>query len=176
VFSACEHGGLYCLGAQACADSATAMPGDLELAMHWHRRLGHLGYDTLANLSRAGMLEGCSLTPASCMKACKAQVCEPCMLSKMGHTSHPTRPAQQLQVLHRVHMDLCELTSGCYFSTMVDEATRFARVGILHRKSDTAAVVRTQVVWLRRRQANVYSVCDMTVVKNTCLGSCKRFS
>jgi transposase InsO family protein len=46
-----------------------------------------------------------------------------------------------------VHIDLCELAPGCYFSTMIDEATRFARVGILHRKSDTAAEVRTQVVW-----------------------------
>jgi hypothetical protein len=64
VFSAREHGGMYHLGAQACAASATAMPGDLEFAVHWHRRLGHLGYDTLAKLSRAGLLEGCSLTPA----------------------------------------------------------------------------------------------------------------
>jgi hypothetical protein len=50
-------------------------------------------------------------------------------------------------MLNRVHMDLCELAPGCYFSTMIDEATQFARVGILHRKGDTAAEVRTQVVW-----------------------------
>jgi hypothetical protein len=44
-------------------------------------------------------------------------------------------------------MDLCEIFPGCYFSTMIDEATCFARIGILHRKSDTAAEVRKQVVW-----------------------------
>jgi transposase InsO family protein len=65
----------------------------------------------------------------------------------MRRTSHLSRPAQQVQVLHRVHMDLCEIFPGCYFSTMIDEATRFGRVGILHRKSDTAAEVCTQVVW-----------------------------
>jgi transposase InsO family protein len=102
---------------------------------------------TLAKLSRAGMLEGCSLTPASFVQARKAQVCEPCMIGEMRRTSHPSRPSQKVQVLHRVHMDLCKLAPGCYFSTTVDEATRFVRVGILHRKSDTAAEVRTQVVW-----------------------------
>jgi hypothetical protein len=93
------------------------------------------------------MLEGCSLTPASFVLARKAQVCEQCMIGKMRRASHPSRPSQKVQVLHRVHMDLCELASGCYFSTMIVEATRFARVGIIHRKSDTAAEVRTQVVW-----------------------------
>jgi hypothetical protein len=62
---------LYFLGAQACAASVTAMPGELELAVHWHRRLGHLGYDTLAKLLRAGMLEGFSMTPASFVRARK---------------------------------------------------------------------------------------------------------
>jgi hypothetical protein len=147
VYSAREHGGMYYLGAQACAASATAMPGELELAVRWHCRLGHLGYDTLAKLSSAGILEGCSLTPASFVQARKAQVCEPCMKGKMRRTSHPSRPFQKVQVLHRVHMDLCELAPGCYFGTMIDEATRFARVGILHHKSDTAAEVRIQVVW-----------------------------
>jgi hypothetical protein len=74
VFSAREHGGMYYLGAQACAALAMAIPGELELAAHWHRRLCYLGYDTLAKLSRAGMLEGCSLTPASFVQARKAQI------------------------------------------------------------------------------------------------------
>jgi transposase InsO family protein len=69
------------------------------------------------------------------------------MIGKMRRTSHPSRPSQKVQVLHRVHMDLCELAPGCYFSTMIDEATRFACVMILPRKGDTAAEVCTQVVW-----------------------------
>jgi hypothetical protein len=93
VFSAREHVGMYYLGAQVCAASATAMPRELELAVHWHCRLGHFGYDTLAKLSRAGMLEGCSLTPASFVRVRKAQVCEPCMIGKMRRTSHPSRPS-----------------------------------------------------------------------------------
>jgi hypothetical protein len=101
-----------------------------ELSVHWHRSGGHLGYDTLAKLSHAGMLEGCSLTPAFFVQARKAQVREPCMIGKMRRTSHPSRPSQKVQVLHCVHMDLCELAPGCYFSTMIDEATRLARVGI----------------------------------------------
>jgi hypothetical protein len=43
VFSAHEREGMYYLEGQACVASATAIPGDLALAVHWHRRLGHLG-------------------------------------------------------------------------------------------------------------------------------------
>jgi hypothetical protein len=95
-----EHGGMYYLGAQACAASATAMPGELELAVDWHRRLGHLGYDMLAKLSRAGMLEGCSLTPASFVQAshpcvhfrrfrCCIVFTWTCASSPLGATSAP---------------------------------------------------------------------------------------
>jgi hypothetical protein len=177
VFFAREHGGMYYLGAQVCAASATAMPGDLDLAVHWHRRLGHMGYDTLAKLSRAGMLEGYSLTPASFVQARKAQVCDPCMIGKMRLTSHPSRPSQQVQVLHCVHMDLCKLVPGCYFSTMIDEATRFSqRVRVLHRKSDTAAEVRTQVVWCETQTGKRIQRVRHDRGGDTRLGSCKRFS
>jgi hypothetical protein len=57
-------------------------------------------------------------------------------------------------VLHRIHMDLCELAPGCCFSTMIDEATRFARVGILHRKSDTLVVTER-----RRSESSILTSC-----------------
>jgi hypothetical protein len=120
---------------------------------------GDLGAPTLAKLSRAGILEGYSLAPASYVQARQAQVCDPCMIGKMRRTSHLSCPSQKVQVLHCVHMDLCELAPGSYFSTMIDEATRFARVGIFHRKSDTAAEVRTQVVWCETKTGKACTAC-----------------
>jgi hypothetical protein len=85
VFSAHEREGMYYLEGQACVASATAIPGDVALAVHWHRRLGHLGDETLSKLSRAGMLEGCALTPASGCRRRHGSLCSNC--------GHP-RPAQ----------------------------------------------------------------------------------
>jgi hypothetical protein len=59
-----------------------------------------------------------------------------------------------MRVLHRVHMDLCELQPGLYIATVVDEATRYACVGLLHGTSDTAAEVRKQIRWCKTQTDN----------------------
>ena len=97
-----------------------------------------------------GMLDGSTLTPAQIMQARDLCVCEPCIKGKMRRTSHPLRRAPRpVRVLHRLHMDLCELPLGPdrYFASMVDEATRYARLVLLQRKSDNAAAVRTGIIW-----------------------------
>jgi hypothetical protein len=66
------------------------------------------------------------------------------VVGKLRRVSHPSRPPWPVHVLHCLLMDLCALP-GLYFclvyhggqSTFVDEATRYACVGLLHRKSYT---------------------------------------
>jgi hypothetical protein len=127
--------------------AASVTSHDVELARQWNRRLGHLGYSTLAGLTRRGLVSGCSTSPAAFMQASKQQVCQPCMEGKLRRGLHQTRHPRLVRVLHRLHMDLCELRPGLYFATVVDEATRYACVGLLHHKSDTAAEVRKQIIW-----------------------------
>jgi hypothetical protein len=131
VFTASAHGELYFLDELVSA-AASVASHDLELARQWHRRLGHLGFSTLAGLKRRGLLSGCSRSPAAFMQASKQQVCQPCMEGKLLRGSHPSRPPRLVRVLHRLHMDLCELRPRLYFATAVDEATRYACVGLLH--------------------------------------------
>ena len=52
-----------------------------------------------------------------------------------------------MRVLHRVHMDLCDLPGKGYMASLLDEATRYARVVLLQRKSDNAVAVRQLITW-----------------------------
>jgi hypothetical protein len=113
----------------------------------WHGRLGHLGFSTLADLTRSGLIQGCTVTASEFMQARRLQACEPCALGKMRRVPHPLRPAQKIGLLSRLHADLCQLGQGCYLSTFIDEATRYALIGVQRTKSDTAANVRRWVAW-----------------------------
>jgi transposase InsO family protein len=147
VFIASTQGDLYFLDEQPSAAVAGVTSREVELAQQWHRRLGHQGFSALAGLALKRMLNGCSMSPASFMQASKQQVCQPCVVGKMRRALHPSRSPKLVRVLHRVHVDLCELLPGLYFATVVDEATRYACVGLLNRKSDTAAEIRRQIIW-----------------------------
>jgi transposase InsO family protein len=81
------------------------------------------------------------------MQARRLQACEPCALGKMRRVPHLPRPAQKIGVLSHMHADLCQLGPGCYLSTFIDEATRYALIGVQRTKSDTAANVRRWVAW-----------------------------
>jgi hypothetical protein len=85
-------------------------------------------------------------TRAEFMQAGKER-CQPCGVGMMQRTSHPARVPQPVWVLHRVYIDLCDLSLGGYFGTMIDEATRYATVELLQRKGDEAAAVRRTLTW-----------------------------
>ena len=146
VCTATLRDGLYFLDEQHHACAAAVDPRAIARAWQWHRALGHLGFGTLAELCRSGLLDDSALTPEAFMQAREQSACEPCLVGKLRRTSHPLRVPRPVRILHRLHMDLCELR-GVYFATVIDEATRFARVVLLVRKSDTAEAVRKLILW-----------------------------
>jgi hypothetical protein len=81
--------------------------------VQWHRRLGHLGYSTLADLRRSGLLHGCAVTPAVFIQARQKHVCESCALGKLRRASHLSRPPRPIRVLGCEHADLCQLVPVC---------------------------------------------------------------
>jgi hypothetical protein len=92
IFTASEHGGLFYLDTQFLA--AAAATGGVQIAVLWHQRLGHLGFSTLADLARSGLIQGCTVTASEFMQARRLQACEPCALGEMREVPHPPRPAQ----------------------------------------------------------------------------------
>jgi transposase InsO family protein len=149
VLTAGPRGDLYYLYERstlmAAARMATANARELDVARESHRSLGHEAFGTCADLCHAGMLRD-DVTPAAFVQARMESVCEPCVLGKLRRGSHPSRRPQQIRVLGRVHMYLCDLPHG-YFRTVTDEATRFCTVFLVQRKSDTEAAVRQILAW-----------------------------
>jgi hypothetical protein len=142
VFTASEQRGLFYLDTHGYVQAAAAAARGGQSAMQWHRRLGHVGFSTLADLARSGLIQGCSVTAPEFMQARWRQACESCAVGKMRRVPHPTRAPHKIGLLHQMHADLCHLSPGCYLSTFIDEASRYAIIGVQRCKSETAANVR----------------------------------
>ena len=55
----------------------------------WHRRFGHVGYASLANTQRLGLIPGCTVTPGQFIQAAK-DPCEPYIQAKATRVPHVT--------------------------------------------------------------------------------------
>jgi hypothetical protein len=90
VLTADPRGDLYYMHERstlmAAARMATASALDLDVARDCHRSLGHVGFGTLADLCRAGMLRD-DVTPAAFVQTRKESVCKPCALGKLRRGS-----------------------------------------------------------------------------------------
>jgi hypothetical protein len=85
---------------------------------------------------------------------------------------HPPRPAQKIGLLSCMHADLCQLGPGRYISTFIDEATRYALIGVQCAKSDTAANVRRWVAW---GETQTGQRVQLIVVASTWIVCCRGF-
>ena len=101
------------------------------------------------------MLGDSAPTNADFMQAREQRVCEPCVVGKMQRPSHPLRSPRATPPCWRIYADLCEFPIEVaqrgglrYFLVVVDEATRFALVTPLKRKSDAASAMREAIAWL----------------------------
>jgi transposase InsO family protein len=121
-----------------------------ESAELWHRRFGHLGYDTLGRMAEQHSVQGISTNKASFLKA-KDELCETCIMSKQTRRSFPTSEAKSTQPLELVHMDLCgplpekSLGGASYLATFLDDYTRYSIVKPIKLKSDTVSEVKTVI-------------------------------
>nr|GFA30710.1 retrovirus-related Pol polyprotein from transposon TNT 1-94 [Tanacetum cinerariifolium] len=71
----------------------------------WHRRLNHLNFKTLNELTRKDFVRGLQL-----LKYDKDRLCPSCQLGKSKKASHPIKMENtNVEVLSTLHMDLCGL-------------------------------------------------------------------
>jgi len=72
---------VYCVRAFSTGVQGKAFTGtSQESSELWHRRFGHLGYDSLAKLVRDNMVDGINV-PELDFKNAKDKVCEPCIMA-----------------------------------------------------------------------------------------------
>ena len=105
ILTASKSNGLYIINGQCTAWAAALIdPDELSSAVTWHRRLGHLGFSTIADIvnvnvnvnnllaiARSNLIQGCLVTLGAFLQAQKLHLCEPCIAIKLRRTSHPRR-------------------------------------------------------------------------------------
>ena len=96
---------LYCINAIG-DQGAVMVAAASETPDLWHRRLGHIGYGSLAKLVQGDMVEGININSKD-ITAAKAGVCEPCIMAKQHRQPFPTSESTSTERLQLLHMDLC---------------------------------------------------------------------
>ena len=134
---------------QAAFAMAAAAATTKETAELWHRRFGHLGYDSLYKLKSKDMVEGISV-PAQDFKLQQEQrpFCETCTFAKQQRLAFPHSDSTSSDVLELLHMDVCgpmQVSSpggAKYLATFTDDYSRLAVVIPLAAKSDVPGAVK----------------------------------
>jgi hypothetical protein len=104
----------------------------------WHKRLGHLSFDLLCQLSGLGLLQGFPLLMFE-----SNFVCAPCRHGKMIAASHsPINIVMTEQTRQLLHMDIVgpsqvySMGGKWYVLVIVDEYSRYSWVFFLESKDE----------------------------------------
>jgi transposase InsO family protein len=107
---------------------------NLQQVLLWHKRLGHLNFETLHQLSRQGAVKGMPRLPRV------KHICETCQLGKLARKRFKTRQRITTEPLELIHSDVCgpigdtAITGAMYFITFSDDFSRKTWVYMLKSK------------------------------------------
>ncbi|GJX72044.1 retrovirus-related pol polyprotein from transposon TNT 1-94 [Tanacetum coccineum] len=131
----------------------------------WHRRLNHLNFGTINDLSRKNLVRGLPR-----LKFEKDHLCSACQLGKSKkHTHTPKTENTNLEVLNTLHMDLCgpmqvqTINGKKYILVIVDDYSRFTWVKFLRSKDETPEFV---IKFLKQIKAGLNKTVKYTCTDN----------
>ncbi|GJW04640.1 retrovirus-related pol polyprotein from transposon TNT 1-94 [Tanacetum coccineum] len=110
----------------------------------WHRRLSHLNFGTINDLTRLDLVDGLPK-----FKYGKDHLCSACERGKSKKASHPPKlvPSDHSK-LELLHMDLCgpmrvaSINGKKYILVIVDDYSRYTWVYFLHSKDETPEIIK----------------------------------
>ncbi|GJS38012.1 putative ribonuclease H-like domain-containing protein [Tanacetum coccineum] len=110
----------------------------------WHRRLSHLNFGTINDLTRLDLVDGLPK-----FKYGKDHLCSACERGKSKKASHPLKliPSDHSK-LELLHMDLCgpmrvaSINGKKYILVIVDDYSRYTWVYFLHSKDKTLEIIK----------------------------------
>ncbi|GJR42010.1 retrovirus-related pol polyprotein from transposon TNT 1-94 [Tanacetum coccineum] len=110
----------------------------------WHRRLSHLNFGTINDLTRLDLVDGLPK-----FKYGKDHLCSACERGKRKKASHPPKlvPSDHSK-LELLHMDLCgpmrvaSINGKRYILVIVDDYSRYTWVYFLRSKDETPEIIK----------------------------------
>ncbi|GJR41530.1 retrovirus-related pol polyprotein from transposon TNT 1-94 [Tanacetum coccineum] len=110
----------------------------------WHRRLSHLNFGTINDLTRLDLVDGLPK-----FKYGKDHLCSACERGKSKKASHPPKlvPSDHSK-LELLHMDLCgpmrvaSINGKRYILVIVDDYSRYTWVYFLRSKDETPEIIK----------------------------------
>ena len=155
--------GLIVLKTEQHADSDTDVEHKANVAinpkvLNWHKKLGHLGFDSLAKMSARGLLGSNAPKPSAFVQARDAQ-CEVCIRTKHPRNPHPPRDTKATQVCDRIHSDVSffptvSRTGHIGFVSFIDEATGKSIVRGIKRKSDVMHLTKQAIAYFETQSGH----------------------
>jgi transposase InsO family protein len=117
-----------------------------ESAVLWHNRLGHAGYDALAQMAQENLVEGLTVN-AEGFRNQKDDLCKPCVLGKQTRNPFSDSVRESSKPSELVHMDLCgpmqtRSKGGKRFMlTFTDDFSRCPAVKFLAQKNQNKKAI-----------------------------------
>nr|GEW37460.1 retrovirus-related Pol polyprotein from transposon TNT 1-94 [Tanacetum cinerariifolium] len=157
AISSCVPGGYLLIGGRksnlytiSISDLAASSPvclmskATLTKSWLWHRRLSHLNFDTINDLTRLDLVDGLPK-----FKYEKGHLCSACERGKRKKASHPPKlVSSDNSKLELLHMDLCDpmrvasINGKKYIVVIVDGYSRYTWVYFHHSKGETPEIIK----------------------------------
>ena len=122
----------------------------------WHRRYGHINYDSLAELVSSGAVRGIQVSAADFTKN-KNELCEPCVKGKMTRLPFQHSDSTTSSPMELLHSDLMIindpqwLDEGRVVCTLLDDHSKLCVVIPMRHKSDVATEVPKVITLLENQ-------------------------
>lgn len=147
--------------ASSSPDAAAAVC--LNAATLWHRRFGHKGFSTLADMASKNAVTGLPEARFFRQELKSVSVCEPCAEGKMKRNSFPSAPSKASKPLQMLHVDIAtglppSASGACNYVIIVDDFTGFVVCGIIAAKSDAPDFVFDTIAAMKNKYAVKHNV------------------
>jgi hypothetical protein len=104
----------------------------------WHRRLGHIGKDTIRQIHSINSINGLDIDPSNTLN----KICEPCQLGKKKQIIPKSSGTRSDKILCLIHSDLSgkfskrSLSGKYYYITFIDDYTRYTWIRFIITKDE----------------------------------------
>nr|GEX49139.1 hypothetical protein [Tanacetum cinerariifolium] len=133
----------------------------------WHRRLSHLNFDTVNDLTRLDLVDGLPK-----FKYEKGHLCSACEKGKRKKASHPPKlVSSDNSKLELLHMDLCNpmriasISGNKYILVIVDGYSRYTWVYFHHSKGETPEIIKKFIA--QAQLNNKAKICKIRIDNGT---------